>query len=182
MEIWKDIEGYEGLYQINSEGIVRNKKGCIRKSKLKKDGYVSITLCKNGEHKTFLVHRLVATAFIPNPNNYTIINHINEDKTDNRVENLEWCSKSYNNTYGTRIEKVFYKLSKPVLQFTKDGKLVKKWENTTHIKNELGFSSSSINSCCKGRLKTAYGYKWCYHYKSLWERKHIPLIKQKKVA
>ena len=187
MEIWKDIEGYPN-YQISTMGRVKSlgnnktRKDKILKSYKNNKGYLVVHLYKEGKVKGYSIHRLVTSAFIPNPNNLPQVNHKDEDKTNNRVDNLEWCDNDYNRNYGTRTERVFYKLSKPVLQFTKDGKLVKIWENATHIKNELGFSSSSINSCCNGKIKTAHGYKWCFHYKSLWERKHIPLIKQKKVA
>lgn len=180
-EIWKDIKDYPN-YQVSNLGRVRNKKGSIRKTKLKKDGYISITLCKNGEHKTFLVHRLVATAFIPNPNNYTIINHINEDKTDNRAENLEWCTAKYNINYGTHNERTAKTLSIPILQFTKSGKFVRRWDSATEVERDLGFNQGSISRCLKGKkYKSVGGYKWCYHYKSLWLKNHIPL-KDKKVA
>ena len=116
-EVWKDIKGYEGLYQVSSTGRVRRLAGVvvreqhgkadavqpirerILKSAIRYDGYELVTLCKDGKTKSFLVHKLVANAFISNPNDYNVINHIDEDKTHNSVDNLEWCTSLYNNTY-----------------------------------------------------------------------------------
>lgn len=184
MEIWKDIEGYEGLYQVSSEGRVKslgngksnNSKEKILKSNKNRGGYLKVDLHKEGKKKNYLIHRLVAQAFIDNPNNLPEVNHRNEDKTDNRVENIEYCNRKYNINFGTRTEKT----QKPILQFTKEGKFVKKWDGIREVERELGFSHSHISKCCKGKLKTAYGFKWCYHYKSIWEKNHIPLIKQKR--
>ena len=187
-EIWKDIEGYEGLYQVSNMGRVKslgNNK--TRKEKILKNskgsiGYLQVGLYKEGKVKYFRVHQLVASAFIPNPDNLPQVNHRNEDKTDNRVENLEWCNRSYNTNYGTRNERIAKAQSIPILQFSKSGELVKKWESAKEVERELGFYGTNITRCCKGKLKSVGGYKWRYHQKSLWEKKHIPLIKQKKVA
>ena len=118
MEEWRDIEGYEGLYQVSNLGKVksldrvdcrgRKLKGKIIKQKLTKNGYCEVTLYKNGKSKAYLVHRLVGIAFISNPNNLPCINHKIDDfqhRSDNRIENLEWCTYEYNNNYGTRKEK-----------------------------------------------------------------------------
>ena len=106
MEEWRDIEGYEGLYQISNLGRVKSfprptTPGGILKINKRKDGYCSVMLCKNGKTKRFSVHRLVAQAFIPNPNNLPIINHKDENPSKNIVDNLEWCDYEYNNNYGT---------------------------------------------------------------------------------
>lgn len=112
MKEWRDCKGYEGHYQVSNEGDVRTLNwmgtGKMRELKIRnsKDGYKSTTFIENGVYKTKLIHRLVAEAFIPNPDNLPCINHKNEVKWDNRPENLEWCSVGYNNSYGTRLIKV----------------------------------------------------------------------------
>lgn len=185
MEIWKDIKDYEGLYQISNLGRVKSikfGKEKILKGSKDKDSYLVVSLYKEGKQKNYYIHRLVATAFIDNPNNLPQVNHSNEDKTDNRVENLEWCDSKYNINYGSRNERMAKAKSIPILQFNKDGEFIRKWDSAIEVKNELGFDNSHISKCCKGKLKSVGGFKWRYHYKSLWEKKHIPLIKQKKVA
>lgn len=100
-ELWKNIEGYN--YQVSSKGRIRNKNTkAIKKTFINERGYVIVSLYKDKRLKTFRVHRLVAKAFIQNPNNLPEVNHKNELKTDNRVENLEWCTREYNLAYGTR--------------------------------------------------------------------------------
>lgn len=159
MEIWKDIKGFEGLYQVSNYGNVKslnyNKTGkeCILKNRKRYDGYCSIRLC-NKTVKTFSIHRLVAEAFIPNPNNLPEVNHRDEDKTNNNVTNLEWCDKKYNINYGTRTEKT----SKQVL-CVETGVI---YQSLHNIERELNFSRSSIRKCCINKLKTAYGYHWEY--------------------
>ena len=105
MEEWKNIIGYEGLYEVSDKGNVRN----VRRNTLlklqKNQGYIRVALSKNGIKTWLRVHRLVAQAFLPNPDNLPEINHKNEDKTNNRVDNLEWCDRKYNNNYGDRLEK-----------------------------------------------------------------------------
>lgn len=104
-EIWKDIDGYNGLYQISSLGRVRNKKGRLISPRKKWNGYIEVQLYKASKKKHYQIHRLVAEAFIPNPNNLPQINHKNEIKFDNRLENLEWCDNSYNVNYSKRRSK-----------------------------------------------------------------------------
>ena len=114
-EIWKDIIGYEGLYQVSSYGRVRSldrydSRNCFRKKRILKLcanrlGYLKVGLWSNGKVKHHLVHRLVAEAFIPNPNNLPIINHIDENPSNNNVDNLEWCTAKYNMNYGTIRER-----------------------------------------------------------------------------
>lgn len=110
-EIWKDIPGYEGKYEVSNLGNVRslnyNHTGEIKllKQGTNKKGYKLVNLCKNGKQKCYLIHRLVAMTFIPNPNNLPIINHKDENKVNNNVKNLEWCTIAYNNNYGTRNER-----------------------------------------------------------------------------
>ena len=187
MEEWRNIEGYPN-YMVSNMGRVKslgNNK--TRKEKILKggkdgSGYLYVPLYKERIRKNYKIHRLVASAFLPNPDNLPQVNHKDEDKSNNRVENLEYCNSQYNNNYGTHNERMAKSLSIPVLQFSFNGEFIKKWDSATQVQNELGFDNSDISKCCKGKKKTCGGYKWHYHYKSIWERKHIPLIKQKKVA
>lgn len=173
-EIWKDIEGYEGLYQVSNLGYVRsldkeievinhNKKYCkkIKGKELKcsfHDGYTTVGLVKNGKVKTTYIHRLVAKAFISNPNNYNIINHIDEDKSNNNCKNLEWCTYKYNNIYGNALKNK----TKPILQYDLKFNFIKRWESASAVEKELMINASSIRQCCKSNVKTAGGYIWRY--------------------
>lgn len=165
-EIWKPIEGYEGLYEVSNWGEVRSlnymKTGKIQLLKLHKDtkGYLRTGLNKNGENNTHKIHRLVAEAFIPNPNNLPQVNHINENKTDNYWRNLEWVSNIDNANHGTRNKR----LSKPVVQYTKDGKLLQVYESIRLAEKITGISNQVISCCCKGNPhhSTAGGYIWRY--------------------
>lgn len=184
-EIWKDIEGYEGLYQVSNMGRVKSLernvvggRGGLYKIEEKiltpcnRNGYSSVSLSKDGVITTHSIHRLVATAFIHNPNNFPMINHRNEIKNDNRVENLEWCTHKYNMNYGTinkrRGESLGYGknnlCSKSILQFTKKGDFIRKWDCSMDIERELGFDNSNITKCCNGKkhFLSAYGFKWGY--------------------
>ena len=160
-EVWRDIEGYEGLYQVSNLGRVKSLwYGKERILKLGRNifGYLTVGLHKNEQQKTCKVHRLVAQAFIPNPNNLPDVNHCDEDKTNNSVQNLEFCDAKYNNNYGTRTEKC----SKPVQQFTKSGEFVKEWKSLHDIERNLGYSSSNISGSCRGARKSAYNFIWKY--------------------
>lgn len=171
MEQWKDIKNYEGLYQVSNLGRVKSLwygKERILKPGMNNYGYLRVPLRKNDKRILYLVHRLVAQAFIPNPDNLPEVNHINEVKTDNRVENLEFCDRKYNNTYGTRIEQMVEKqingkLSKTVYQYSLNGEFVAEYPSTREIERQLGFKQPSISYCCNGQRKTAYGYKWTYN-------------------
>ena len=158
-EIWKDVVGYEGLYEVSNLGRIR-RNGKILKPQKTRDGYLRVHLSKNGIAKHGKVHRLVALAFLPNPQNLPQINHKDEDKTNNAVNNLEWCSEEYNANYGTRNERVAEKNSKPVLQFDLQGNFIREWSNARKIEEELGIHYSSISVCCSGIQNTAGGYVW----------------------
>ena len=158
-EIWCPIKGYESIYEVSDKGRVRSLKfgkERILKPIRNKDGYLLVNLCKNGEIKHCLVHRLVAKTFIPNPQNLPEVNHKDEDKENNSVQNIEWCDRKYNINYGTRTDRC----SKPVLQFTKDGEFVKEWKSIRDAERNLGYFHNNISSCCTGRLKSAYNFIW----------------------
>lgn len=164
-EIWCPIKGYGGLYQVSDQGRVRSLKfgkELILKSARDKGGYLMVAICKNGEQKTYRIHRLVAQTFIPNPDNLPEVNHKDEDKTNNSVQNLEWCSSKYNVNFGTRTRRMSEKRSKPVLQYTKSGEFVKEWKSATDVQRNLGFAKQHISDCCTGRYKSANGYIWKY--------------------
>ena len=193
VEIWKDIEGYEGLFQISSKGRVRSldrldSKGRSLKGKIRKqsqdNGYCRIVLCDNGKIERYLVHRLVAQAFIPNPNNYPVVNHKDENPSNNCAENLEWCTLTYNANYGTvnsrrsenhkgSLNPMFGKCgkkhhrSKIVYQYDLNGNLIKEWDCAMEIKRELGFNNSFVSACANGRCETAYGFIWKYKEKAV---------------
>lgn len=167
-EIWKDIPGWEGYYQASNFGRIRSLnyhntgRVEILKQRIEKNKYARIGLVKNKIQKQYLVHRLVASAFIPNPDNLPEINHKNEDGTDNRVENLEWCTTKYNRNYGTCNQRIAKTKSKPVIQYDLEGNLVKEWESISAVQRKTGWNTSHISSCCRGRLKTMYNYVWRY--------------------
>ena len=152
----KDIKNYEGLYAVTSCGKVwsyKRKKFLVPKHSVK--GYLFVSLWKDGVFKTKLIHRLVAEAYIPNPNNMPQINHRDENKENNCLQNLEWCDAKYNNNYGTRNDKI----KKPILQFTLDGEFVREWPSASDVSKEI---QSNIVSCLKGKRKSACGYIWRY--------------------
>lgn len=165
-EIWKDIKGYKGLYEVSNLGRVRSvdritrhgrkRKSQIRKPELSNVGYQRIWLCKDGKETRFAVHRLVAQTFIPNTENKPVVNHINEIKTDNRVENLEWVTHSENLNHGTAMQRSADKRSKAVTNGVQIFKSIMEAERVTGVHN------SNIAKCLKGKRKTSGGYKWQY--------------------
>ena len=167
-EEWRDVAGYEGLYQVSSEGRVKSLERKGRKSErilkpgVRSKGYLFVGLWAGGKRKMFSVHRLVCQAFHDNPDNKTDVNHINEDKTDNRACNLEWCTRRENCNHGTRNERSAKNRSKSVGQYTLDGELVKIWPSTIEVQRQTGFSRGNISQVANGKLKTAYGFIWKY--------------------
>lgn len=198
MEEWRDIEGYEGLYQVSNEGRVKSLeryvewRGTIKHQSERilkplennRGGYLVVCLCKNSKVKTYTVHRLVASAFIENYEELPCVNHKDEDKTNNNVDNLEWCTYEYNINYGNHNKRVsealkgFGKdapkpwvseaLSIPINMLTKDNEFVRQFPSSKEAMRWLrinGFPKASdahINHCNNGKRKTAYGYKWRY--------------------
>jgi len=170
-EIWRDIEGFGGLYQVSNMGrvISLHKTPFILELKyyIGTHGYYEVTLYdKLGKNEKFLIHQLVAGAFIPNPNpgKFKIINHKNEIKTDNRVENLEWCDAKYNTTYGSRQEAIA-KLEKPILQLDfNTEEVIREFKSISEAGRILNVNRSHITSACKGHVgrKSVGGFKWRY--------------------
>lgn len=166
-EIWKDIEGYEGLYQISSLGRVKSlgndktKKEKILKQDKNKNGYFKVNLWKNNKTKTCQVHRLVAHAFIENPNKLPIINHKDENPSNNMASNLEWCTQKYNVNYGTCKIKIADSLSKQVYQYSLDLKLIKIWQSTMEC-GRNGYNQKRVSDCCLSKRKTHKGFLWSY--------------------
>lgn len=179
-EIWRPVKGYEGLYEVSNLGRVRSlartcksRGGCRKPIKERvlcsevTAGYVRVNLSMDGYMRHYLVHRLVAEAFIPNPENLPMINHINEDKTDNRVENLEWCTASYNINYGECVIKIKKNQphKRPVCQYDKDWVLLAEYQSLHEAGKLSGVRWQDISACCCGRQNTAKGYIWRYKNK-----------------
>lgn len=186
METWKDINDYEGLYRVSSEGNVFS----IRSNKVLKQGktskasngsyYFKVDLCKNGKQESALIHRLVAQAFILNPENKPQVNHIDGNKLNNSVENLEWCTREENQQHAwenglhekTRevfeqnrsknIAKINEKRKRKVEQYSLNGEYIATFDSMRDAGRSLGNASKqgTIYECCAGNRKKAYGYKW----------------------
>lgn len=181
-EVWKDIEGYEGIYQVSNLGRVRSldRKVATVHSALRtikgktlvpwtdKYGYLHVNLWSECKMKSQMVHRLVAGAFIPNPDNMQEVNHKDEDKKNNRADNLEWCNTRYNINYGTRTKKVSTTrisqaiLGKGVEQLTISGEHVRTYDSIREASRATGADKAVIVRCCKGKTQTAGGYRWRY--------------------
>ena len=170
-EIWKPIDGYLG-YEVSNLGRIKSYKVDKMNGKIMKPypctkGYLQIDISLDGrkrENRVHLaVHRLVAKAFLPNPNNFPEVNHKDEDKTNNCVENLEWCTAKYNNNYGTHKERVAQKRRYPVYSIDKDGNIehfsgIR--EATRAVTNGKSSASAAISCVLNGKRKTAYGRQW----------------------
>lgn len=175
-EIWKDIKGYEDLYQISNYGrvkrlekeIITNYKygsySSIKKEKFlktsKQNGYKIVSLRKDSKNKSCYLHRLIAETFISNPKNKPQVNHINGNKLDNRVDNLEWVTCKENNIHALRTG--LRKPAKKVLQYDLQGNFIKEWKNVREIEKTLNISSSNIVACCLNRINQSYKYIWKY--------------------
>lgn len=179
-EIWKDILDYNGIYQVSNLGNVRSfncynlKKPHFLSLRKDKKGYLYVGLTKNGKTKAKKVHRLVAEAFIPKEqikqyNNEKInydkldVNHKDEDKTNNCVDNLEWCTHSYNAHYGTGIKRMGEKHKSKVVQISLNDDVIKIWNSIKEAALELNISKEGISSCCRKKSKTSGKYKWRYY-------------------
>ena len=155
-EIWKDAPGFPG-YQVSNAGRVRSFYRVLAPDSVK--GYYRVRLYRNGRVSRIYIHRLIAMAFVPNPEGLPQINHKNEIKTNNRVENLEWCTAQYNNTYGTARIRAAKAKSKAVGRYTMDGTLLERYDN---IKAARAVYGSHIFSVLAGKRKTEGGFVWKY--------------------
>lgn len=161
MEIWKPIPDFEDLYEVSNYGNVRSLcnrygKNIILKQGVNSRGYNIVTLCRKGRQKSVNVHRLVASVFIPNPDSLPCVNHKDEDKTNNNVNNLEWCSYYYNNVYGHRLTKSAAKRSTAVKCI--ETNII--YPSQRIASEKTGVKQPDISSCCHGRQKTAGGFHW----------------------
>ena len=183
MEIFKEIEGYEGLYAVSNYGHIKslprkifnhkgfwNREERIIKPEKDSKGYLRVSFCVNGKSHTFKVHRLVAQAFIPNPECKPQVNHIDGNKQNNNVENLEWCTNQENQIHAVKTG-LYHKNytpsnSRKILQINKDtDEVIAKYPSINAALRHFNLSvtkRANIVECCRGKQKTGYGYKWKY--------------------
>lgn len=197
-EEWKPIEGYEGCYEVSNMGRIKsvsrfhnnNGSGWIRKERILKQyqagacEYYKVDLYQNCKRKKFAVHRLVALAFVenPQPSTFKVVNHKNENRLDNRAINLEWCTDKYNSNYGTAIERRqqylknggmnrliatrnrnhSYGEEKQVCQMDLCGKTIAIHKSINAARRAIGKPHAHITECCQHKLETAAGYQWCF--------------------
>lgn len=194
-EIWKDISDYKGYYQVSNFGNVKSMERIVErknngtgnlplKSRILSPttypkGYKKVTLRKNNISKSFFIHRLVAEAFIPNPNNYPYVNHKDENPSNNHSDNLEWCTNEYNMSYGTLGHRISLAKSKQVFQFDLSGNLLNVFYGVNEASRITNISSSSITNCCNETSKSAGGFLWSFSQKmKLPKYKQIKIIKK----
>lgn len=178
-EVWKPVVGYEGYYEVSSLGRIRSVKRTVKgidgknyrlNSAIKRQfdngkGYYYVSLCVNGVQKPMVVHRLVAKAFLPNPDNLPEVNHKDENPLNNRADNLEWCTRQYNQRYGTHDERVARAAWKPVVGIDNDGNEFY-FASVKEAAKAIGKTICQISSCCNGKRKTSGGLRWRYAEKT----------------
>lgn len=170
-EIWKDVPEFEGMYKVSNLGRIKS----LRKSQksglkdeyflkpcLSNNGYYQVTLYGNRTRKKFQVHRLVASCFIPNPENLPQINHKDENPSNNCADNLEWCTAAYNNNYGTASLRGMITKSKMVDQFLPTGQFIARYICSSIAEKFTGVPKELIRECCRGETESAHGFIWHY--------------------
>lgn len=178
-EIWKDIKGYEGYYRISNKGRVwsveRTNRGRhfggheLRPRIDQRNNRCTVDLRKDGHGSVFVLARLVAQAFVDNPDNLPFVNHKDENPANNRVDNLEWCSHKYNCNYGTRIQRIKEAQNMAVRQYTLDGRFVAEYDSMHIAAEAIGADAGHICDCCQGKRSKAYGYFWRYSDEQLYK-------------
>jgi len=179
-EEWKDVPGYEGLYQASTHGRIRSldklvnaaggrhgkqikrlRRGRIMALKPVNKTYLKLDLYDSGgKVKTWTVHRLIAITFIPNPNSLPLINHKDENPFNNCINNLEWCTAKYNTNYGQAQQRKVLRINKPVIQYDKNNNTINEFISQAEASRQTGIGNRCINECCTGKRKTAGGYIW----------------------
>lgn len=180
-EVWKDIPGYEGYYKVSNKNRVFDiKRNKIKLPFIDSRNRMTISLRKDGVGVGFSFPRLVAMAFVknPNPKEYIEVNHKDENPLNNDPSNLEWCTKKYNCNYGTRIQRIREKQSMPVLQYTLNGEFIAEYASMHIAANIINADAGHICDCCLGKRKYAYGYFWRYKDDELYEQAKIRLAEK----
>lgn len=165
---WRDVPGYEGLYIVSDTGRIVGLHRGEQRPRINEDGYYQTSLCKNGKMKTFTVHRLVAIAFIENPEGKPTVNHKDENRLNNNVSNLEWATVAEQNVYGTRLARVSatnrrigITRAKPVVAIDKGGNEYQ-FTGIHEAARSLGLNRSNITQCLRGLNHTCGGFAWRY--------------------
>jgi hypothetical protein len=184
IETWKSIKGYEGLYEVSNLGRVKSlakmrwngKAYHLWEERILKQGtngndYLVVNLYKNKNIRLVTVHRLVANAFVDNPNNFKEVNHLDENRKNNNVNNLEWCTRKYNCNYGNRTEKA--KHCKQINQYDLQGNFINTWISAVEAANKLNINADSIYRNANGKSKTAGGYVWKRPMQELSQKYHL---------
>ena len=169
-EVWKDVKNYEGLYQISNLGNVKRTSSGKRLKPYNRKGYIRVALSKDNTAKHIDIHRLVAEAFIPNIENKPEVNHIDGDKSNNEVSNLEWCTRkeNMNHAKNTGLWKMTDDMkkgldqSKRTYQYDLNYNFIQSFESAEEASRQLHINTGNLHSCCEGKRKTAGGYIWSY--------------------
>lgn len=160
-EVWKDVVGYEGLYKVSNFGNVYSVRSDKQLKQGNNRGYLFVVLCTDGKQKLFKVHRLVAISFLTNTDNKPQVNHIDEDKTNNRLDNLEWVTAKENTNYGSRNKRAAKSNSKKIKVIYQDN-TYEYWDSTSEFAREFGIAHQHVSNVLCGRQKTTHGMKFEY--------------------